>query len=206
MQAITDRPGPIFSAPRAWRNVWLMMVLTAGIAACNHSSPEPIGTASSDEGESSMTITITSPQFEDGAEIPAKYTCDGEDISPPLQIENIPQGTQSIALIGDDPDAPGGTWVHWVVFNLPPDVRELKENIPPDEELANGALHGRNSWGRLGYGGPCPPSGTHRYFFKCYALDTRLKQEAGIDKADLLRAMKGHILAEGRLMGTYRKQ
>jgi len=113
---------------------------------------------------------------------------------------------KSIALISDDPDAPVGTWVHWVIFGLPADTRELVENIPPDEILSNGAKQGTSYFGRIGYGGPCPPSGTHRYFFQIYALDTKLDLEAGARKSALLLAMKGHIIAERQLTGKYRRR
>jgi len=158
------------------------------------------------EGDKKMEIKITSSAFEDGGMIPAKYTCDGADISPPLKWEAVPEGTKSIALISDDPDAPMGTWVHWVIFGLPADTKELAENIPPDKILPNGAKQGTSDFGRIGYGGPCPPSGTHRYFFKVYALDAELDLQAGARKKDLLRAMEGHILAEGQLMGKYKKK
>jgi len=153
-----------------------------------------------------MEIKVSSPAFKDDGMIPAKYTCDGDDISPPLQWQAVPEGTKSIALISDDPDAPMGTWVHWVLFNLPADARELAENIPPDKTLSNGAKQGISDFGRVGYGGPCPPSGTHRYFFKIYALDTVLNLQAGARKRDLLRAMEGHILAEGQLIGKYKRR
>ncbi|MHC4087350.1 MAG: YbhB/YbcL family Raf kinase inhibitor-like protein [Planctomycetota bacterium] len=153
-----------------------------------------------------MNIKITSSAFEHEALIPPKYTCDGDDISPPLQWDAVPEGTKSITIISDDPDAPMGTWVHWVLFNLPADTTQLHENIPPDEILPNGARQGITDFGRIGYGGPCPPSGTHRYFFKIYALDTKLDLSAGAVKSDLLNAMEGHILAEGQLMGKYKRQ
>jgi len=158
------------------------------------------------EKEKAMDIKVTSPAFEQGGMIPAKYTCDGSDISPPLKLQSVPDGTKSIALISDDPDAPMGTWVHWVLYNLPGDTKELAEDIPRVEKLDNGALQGMNSWPKLGYGGPCPPSGTHRYFFKIYALDTTLDLEAGATKKDVLKAMQGHILAQGQLMGKYRRR
>ena len=150
-----------------------------------------------------MSIQLTSAAFKEGGMIPEKYTCDGEDISPPLQWSGIPDGTQSIALICDDPDAPMGTWVHWVLFNIPADTKELPENIPPDRILENGAKHGMSDFRRLGYGGPCPPGGTHRYFFKIYALDIEIGLEPGATKPELLNAMEGHILDEGQLMGKY---
>jgi Raf kinase inhibitor-like YbhB/YbcL family protein len=150
-----------------------------------------------------MDIKVSSAAFEEGGMIPVKYTCDEEDISPPLAWDSIPEGTKTLALICDDPDAPMGTWVHWVLFNLPGDISELPENIPPERELESGAKQGTNDFGRIGYGGPCPPGGTHRYYFKLYALDAELDLEAGARKPHLLEAMEGHILAEGQLMGRY---
>ncbi|MGE5256542.1 MAG: YbhB/YbcL family Raf kinase inhibitor-like protein [Hyphomicrobiales bacterium] len=152
-----------------------------------------------------MTITITSSAFAEGAMIPRKHTCDAEDRSPDLKWSGVPKETRSLALICDDPDAPVGTWVHWVLYNLPPDVTGLAAGIAPDATLKNGARHGKNDFGKLGYGGPCPPGGTHRYFFKLYALDTLLNLDSGSTKAQLLAAMKGHVLAEGQLMGKYKR-
>ena len=153
-----------------------------------------------------MDIKITSSAFEDGGLIPAKYTCDGADISPPLHWDAVPEGTQGITLICDDPDAPMGTWVHWVIFGLSAETTELAENIPPDSNLPNGARQGVSDFGRIGYGGPCPPSGTHRYFFKIYALDTEINLAAGASKSELLKAMEGHILGQGQLIGKYKRQ
>ena len=147
------------------------------------------------------TITLTSPAFHGGGQIPATFTCDGTDVNPPLAIGPVPAGTRSLALIMDDPDAPVGTWVHWVLWNIPPQTREIHENSVP-----SGASQGRNDWHRTGYGGPCPPSGTHRYFFKLYALDTLLDLGATTTKADLERAMQGHILGRGELVGTYHRK
>ena len=152
-----------------------------------------------------MEIKVKSTAFEEGGMIPKKYTCDGQDVSPPLSWTSVPSGTKTIALICDDPDAPMGTWVHWVLYNLPADIQELPENVPPQKTLANGAKQGTTDFRKIGYGGPCPPSGTHRYYFKLYALDTEIKLDAGITKKQLLEAMKGHILAEGQLMGKYKR-
>ena len=152
-----------------------------------------------------MGLKIISTAFEHGGKIPLKYTCDGADVSPPLAFRNIPNGTKSIALICDDPDAPMGTWVHWVLFNLPPDVSSLPENLPPQELLENGAKQGKNDFGNLGYGGPCPPGGEHRYYFKVYALDREIDLPAGASKSDLTEAIGGHFLSEGRLMGKYKR-
>jgi Raf kinase inhibitor-like YbhB/YbcL family protein len=153
-----------------------------------------------------MSIDFVSPAFEEGGAIPARYTCDGLDVSPPLSWGSVPDGTRSLALIADDPDAPSGTFVHWVLYNLPPDTRRLPEDVPNRETLPGGAAQGVNGAGGVGYMGPCPPSGTHRYFFKVYALDTRSNLGAGATKEDLVGAMEGHILAEGRLVGTYRRR
>ncbi len=183
------------------RNIVLVVISILLFCSCKDSEQAGSGAV----GGKKMEIKITSPAFEDGGLIPAKYTCDGADISPPLQWDAVPEGTQSIALISDDPDAPVGTWVHWVLFNLPADTRELAENIPPDKTLANGARQGITDFGRIGYGGPCPPSGTHRYFFKIYALDTKIDLAAGARKRDLLKAMEGHILSQGQLIGKYRR-
>lgn len=153
-----------------------------------------------------MSFELTSPAFAHGEPIPRQYTCDGADISPPLHWSDPPQGAQSLALIADDPDAPMGTWVHWVLYNLPAETRGLPEAVPPDADLPDGSRHGRSSWRRLGYGGPCPPGGTHRYFFKLYALDTVLDLAPGASKKRLLRAMKGHILIQAELMGVYARR
>ncbi|MHC4594049.1 MAG: YbhB/YbcL family Raf kinase inhibitor-like protein [Planctomycetota bacterium] len=153
-----------------------------------------------------MEIKITSSAFAEGGLIPAKYTCDGADVSPPLQWDAVPEGTKNIALICDDPDAPMGTWVHWVIFGLPAETKELAENIAPDRTLPSGAKQGTSDFGRIGYGGPCPPSGTHRYFFKIYALDAEVGLEAGAGKRQLLGAMEGHILGQGQLIGKYKRR
>ena len=159
------------------------------------------------KGETSTmlaSIQITSPAFSAGNTIPKKFTCDGPDLSPQLAWDPPPARTQCFALIVDDPDAPVGTWVHWVIFDLPADSRELPEGVAKQEQLASGARQGRNDFGKIGYGGPCPPPGKpHRYFFKLYALHAKLGLKAGATKADVERAMKGHILAQAELMGTY---
>ncbi len=158
------------------------------------------------EKDVNMQFKITSQAFEDGGIIPKKYTCDAEDISPPLKWESVPEGTESLAIVCDDPDAPMGTWVHWVLFNITPDTKELPEKVSTTETIDNGAKQGTNDFGNIGYGGPCPPGGTHRYFFKLYALDTMLNIEAGIKKADLLKAIEGHLIFETQLMGKYKRQ
>ena len=147
-----------------------------------------------------MSLELTSDAFANGQSIPAKYTCTGRNISPALAWNETPSGTRSFALIMDDPDAPLGTWVHWVLFNIPAEARSLQENIDTSAMSV-----GKNSWGDLGYGGPCPPSGTHRYYFKLYALDSTLSLLPGATKEQMLQEMKGRILAQGELMGTFSK-
>ena len=151
-------------------------------------------------------MKLTSPAFADGQPIPMIYTGEGKDFSPPLDWAEPPAGTKSFALICDDPDAPMGVWVHWVVVNIPPAVRTLKENIPKEAQLPDGTWQGRTDFGQPGYGGPYPPSGTHRYFFKLYALDAALTVAGKAAKHDLVQSMKGHVLAEATLMGTYKLQ
>lgn len=150
-----------------------------------------------------VAMKITSSAFSDGALIPIKYTCDGDDISPPLVWSDIPENTASFVLINDDPDAPVGTWDHWILFNLEGKTTELAENV--DLSKLAGVQLGRNSWRRNDYGGPCPPYGTHRYFFKLYALDRKLDLPAGSSKQDIEKAMAGHILAEAELLGRYKR-
>ena len=152
-----------------------------------------------------MKIEVTSSAFGEGDAIPMKHTCDGEDTSPPLRWGGVPEGTKSLALIADDPDAPGGTWVHWVLYGIPQAVTELEEGIPTTETLPDGAKQGITDFKKIGYGGPCPPPGhgVHRYFFKVYALDAETGLGPRASKSDLLREMNGHILAEGGLIGTY---
>lgn len=157
-----------------------------------------------------MKLILKSDAFEDGHEIPRKYTCEGEDVSPGLTWEGLPAGTASLVLIVDDPDAPDPSaprmvWDHWVLYNIPPAAHGLAEGVTP-ESLPQGCTEGINSWGGTGYGGPCPPIGRHRYFHRLYALDTRLPAELGHPhKNDLLLAMEDHILAHTELVGTYQK-
>ena len=151
-----------------------------------------------------MSINLTSTAFTDGSIIPKQHTGDGADTSPPLHWSEPPQATKSLALVCDDPDAPRRTWVHWVIFNLPGDSRELKEAVPANDVLANGAKQGKNDFGSVGYGGPAPPPGKpHRYFFKIYALATVLDLPAGASKEQVVAAMKGHVVGEGQLVGKY---
>ena len=154
-----------------------------------------------------MSIELISPAFAEGSTIPTRYTCDGDDVSPALNWSGVPEGTKSIALIADDPDAPRGTWVHWVLYGVPPDVGELPEAMTSSPVTPTGARNGKNDFGKSGYGGPCPPRGApHRYFFKLYALDGDVDLESGAKKEELLRAMEGPILAGGQLMGTYQRR
>ncbi len=153
-----------------------------------------------------MEIIIQSSAFNNGSYIPSKYTCDESNISPPLNWTTDVKGIKTFALIVEDPDAPSGTFTHWIVFNIPINVKDLTENTTPTKNNPSGALMGTNSAGRIGYMGPCPPSGTHRYFFRIYGLDKVLHLEAGAEKDVLLKAMKGHILAEGELMGKYSRR
>lgn len=185
-----------------WR-VALLLTLLSAIAlisvACG--PREPI---LPEEGK--MELFVSSPAFQEGDRIPTKYTCQGQDVSPLLAWSEPPVGTQSFALIVDDPDAPGGVFTHWVLFNIPSDSRELPEAIPAQAQLPSGALQGKNDFGRIGYGGPCPPPGApHRYRFTIYALDQPLDLKAGVSKKPVLDAMQGHITAQGQLTGTYQR-
>ncbi|WP_200763665.1 YbhB/YbcL family Raf kinase inhibitor-like protein [Nitrosophilus alvini] len=148
-------------------------------------------------------MNIFSPAFDNGGFIPTKYTCDGADVSPELIFENIPQSAQSLAIIMDDPDAPMGTFVHWVIYNIPPNLEGLPEDVPKAPYLDMDIRQGVNDFSQIGYKGPCPPGGVHRYFIKLYALDTKMELDPGITKADLLNAMRGHIIGEAVLMGRY---
>ena len=151
-----------------------------------------------------MSLQLSSTAFSNGGSIPKKYTCDGPDVSPQLAWSGAPAGTQGFALIADDPDAPVGTWVHWVLYNAPASAHEFAEGMKKEEQLPDGTLQGRNDFRKIGYGGPCPPPGKpHRYFFKLYALDAKLNLKPGATKAELESAMKGHILAQAEWMGRY---
>jgi len=151
-----------------------------------------------------MAFELKSQAFQAGDRIPTKYTCEGADVSPPLRWNDPPRGTRSIVLIADDPDAPVGVWVHWVIFNLPENQRDLQEGVPTQETFPNGARQGLNDFMNVGYGGPCPPPGKpHRYYFKLYALDGMLDLKPRATKAKVLEACKGHILAEAQLMGQF---
>ena len=191
-----------FSLPKLKFQVLIMIIL---LAACTEKPGQPTRVV----GGTPSSLTLTSPGFTQGEAIPTKYTCQGDDSSPALQWSAPPPRTKSLALIVEDPDAPMGTWVHWVIYNLPPDAGELSEGASranaAEFHLPKDTLQGPTSFNRSDYGGPCPPSGSHRYFFRLYALDISLNRP-GLDKAALLDAMKGHVLASGELMGTYQKK
>jgi Raf kinase inhibitor-like YbhB/YbcL family protein len=168
------------------------------LSACG---PHPTGELSP---QAAIELLVESKAFNDGARIPQQYTCDGADISPPLSWSEPPPGTESLALIVEDPDAPDGPWTHWVVFNIPPTTRSLPEGVTSDDTAEELGTQGKNCWHDISYGGPCPPEGAeHRYFFRVYALDTVLDVEAGTGKKPVQRAMEGHILAQGELMGRH---
>jgi Raf kinase inhibitor-like YbhB/YbcL family protein len=150
------------------------------------------------EAKRVKNLSVKSPVFENNKLIPAKYTCDGDNVNPPLTIEGVPEEAKSLVLIVDDPDAPMGTWDHWIVWNIPPTTRKIEENTVPGTE-------GMSTYRKHAYGGPCPPYGTHRYFFKIYALDTELDLNQDSEKKDVEKAMESHVLAEGELVGLYRR-
>jgi len=182
-------------------------LLVISLASCSSSTQGNIPTQPQSQPstqEAAVTLQISSPAFKNGEAIPSDFSCDGRDVSPALAWTEAPAGTQSFAIIMDDPDAPVGIWVHWVIFNIPASTRDLKEGTPTDPQLSDGSIQGQASSGSSGYHGPCPPSGTHRYFFKLYALDSMLSLTASADKKDLLAAMEGHILASAELMGTFK--
>lgn len=179
----------------AVRATFFSAIVTSGCKASKDESPA---------GGTAMKLEVSSPDFREGETIPTANTADGRNASPALHWQSGPKGTKSYALICDDPDAPAKTWVHWVLFNLPADEHELPAGVRTDATLASGARQGKNDFGKTGYGGPSPPPGKpHHYHFKIYALDTTLDLAAGATKAQLVAAMKGHVLAEGELVGVY---
>ncbi|MDJ0735306.1 MAG: YbhB/YbcL family Raf kinase inhibitor-like protein [Nostocaceae cyanobacterium] len=187
----------------------ILIVLALSVFGCNSAGNRDHSITSTVDSQSTRvlnTMKLESSVFAANGLIPGKYTCDDVDTSPPLSWDEPPPETASFALIVDDPDAPRNTFVHWVLYDLPATVRQLPENIQPTKTLPNGGVHGKNDFGKLGYGGPCPPSGTHRYFFKLYALDKKLTLQAGATKKQILAAMEGHILATAELMGKYQRQ
>lgn len=181
------------------KGLWLLFLIV--IMGLCLTFTEPL-----EAGGDAMAFELKSSAFKAKDTIPTQYTCDGADKSPPLSWNAPPQGTKSLALIADDPDAPMGTWVHWVLYDLPADTKELPEGIPKKETLENGAKQGITDFRKVGYGGPCPPPGpAHRYFFKLYALDTKLNLPPRATKKDVEKAMQGHILANAELVGLYRR-
>jgi Raf kinase inhibitor-like YbhB/YbcL family protein len=153
-----------------------------------------------------VSFAVKSPAFSNGGEIPRRFTCSGEDVSPGVSWSDLPQKAHSVALVADDPDAPGGTWTHWVIWNIPVGANSLPEAVPARESLENGARQGRNDFNRIGYGGPCPPPGRpHRYFFRLYALDMNLDVNAGASRSELENAMKAHIVAQAEWMGMFKR-
>jgi Raf kinase inhibitor-like YbhB/YbcL family protein len=187
-----------------WYRMCGLLIVSMLLCACGGLMPGSVP-PTSPAGQTMPSVALTSTAFQEGDLIPKKYTCDGQDISPPLAWSGLPQGTKSLALICDDPDAPLKTWVHWVVFNMPATVKELPEGVPVQEKLAAGGIQGRSDFGKNGYGGPCPPFGTHRYVFKLYALDTELTLDGRAGKGEAVKAMEGHILAQGQLVGKYKR-
>jgi len=174
--------------------VWISQSASKGVAQ------------SAAKGASNMAFTIQSSDFANGADIPRAFSCEGEDRSPNLSWSGAPEGTKAFALIADDPDAPAGTWVHWVIFNIPAKTQSLPAGVEKKEQVADGAKQGRNDFHKIGYGGPCPPPGkAHRYFFKLYALGSEVSLQAGAAKADLEQAMAGNILGKAELMGRYKR-
>jgi len=183
--------------------LFILLLFIPLFSACAGNGETPVSEQAGPPGQ----MALSSPAFAAGAAIPTVYSCQGEDRSPALEWSAPPAGTQSLALVVDDPDAPMKTWTHWIVYNLPPDTRGLAESASAangPSTLPAGAVSGKNSWGREDYGGPCPPSGEHRYFFHLYALDVALDDQA-LDQSALLKAMDGHVLAQGEFFGTYSK-
>lgn len=180
------------------------MMIAFALCCCSCQSRDT-GKHGRKEGMKKAQIKVTSSAFGEGGTIPRQYTHDGKNVSPPLSWESVPARAKSLALICDDPDAPAGDWVHWVLYNLPPGVKELPKAVPIDKVLRSGAQQGTNDFRTIGYNGPSPPSVTHRYFFKLYALDVKLGIGPGATKKQLLKAMEKHILAEGRLVGKYER-
>jgi Raf kinase inhibitor-like YbhB/YbcL family protein len=191
---------------KATRRATLLILIMVFLPSCA-GGPQHAPTGSREEPKGvDVAINLTSMAFDEGGAIASRYTCDGPGVSPPLSWDSVPDGTRSLALTAYDPDAPRGTFVHWVIYDLPPETRRLPEGVPNRRTLSSGAEQGVNGAGDIGYTGPCPPRGTHRYFFKIYALDTKLDLGGGATAGRLSDAMEGHVLAEGRLMGTYRRR
>jgi len=193
------------------RTVILATLMLSSVIACGSRQPStsslPISQPSvgTPSPQQKAELKLTSTSFKDGEAIPRGNTCDGANVSPPLEWTGVPKTAKTIAIIADDPDAPSGTFVHWVLFNLPADGLGLIENTPQTETLRGGGMQGTNGFDKIGYGGPCPPSGTHHYYFKFYALDGELPLKPGATKAEVEKAMEGHIVGQAQLMGTYKR-
>ena len=183
--------------------IWAFLVLA--FLSCGRRQPIAQPPATSTPKEEKPEIKLTSTAFKEGQAIPRTYTCDGVNVSPPLEWSGVPKTAKTVAIICDDPDASPDTWVHWVLYNLPADNIGIVESMPKTEKLLAGGFQGANDFKKIGYGGPCPPSGTHHYFFKIYALDSELPLQAGATKAETMKAMEGHIILQGQLMGTYKR-
>ena len=183
---------------------FIILILMPTIIGCS-ARPQPAPVAPTPAAAKEGQLRLISSAFQEGQPIPSQYTCKGVNVSPPLEWGSGPKTAKTITIIADDPDAPGGTWVHWVLYNLPSDNIGLVENLPPTEDLKAGGFQGKNDFGKIGYGGPCPPSGTHRYVFKVYAVDTGLDLKAGATKAEVEKAMEGHVVGQTQLVGTYKK-
>jgi Raf kinase inhibitor-like YbhB/YbcL family protein len=186
-----------------------LVAFLVSFALCAYASESPAKHVNLRKGDATMTLALTSPVFALNGEIPARFSCDGEDISPALEWSGLPEGTKSVALIVDDPDAPDPAtprmiWVHWVLYNIPPGAAGLAEGVKM-QDLPAGTKEGLNDWKRTGYGGPCPPIGRHRYFHKLYALDLVLPDLGNPTKTELEKAMEGHILGQAELIGTYQR-
>ena len=192
--------------------IFLLAVISGCVAEEERIAPTPSPTSTptaieknTKEVTTMQNISISAEAFQAGGAIPEEYTCDGSDVSPALSWRGIPANAKSIALIMDDPDAPMGTFVHWVLFNIPSDTTKLPRGVPGNRTLNDGSSQGITDFGRTGYGGPCPPGGTHRYYFRIYALDTMLDLQPGSSRKQLENAMKRHVLAQGELMGKYER-
>jgi|SRR5947209_3735700 len=198
-------------------NVGVLCVLLGCLlfASCKNSNQSNFNKGNSNSNQSNAQASpgnvevkkmeIKSSAFQEGGMIPKQYTCDGQNISPPLEWSDVSPGAKSLALIADDPDAPSGTFTHWVIFNMPATAKGLPENLAQQGTIEGGGRQGKNDFKKSGYGGPCPPSGTHRYFFKLYALDRDLSLDDNATKSDVEKAMQGHVLAQGQLMGRYQR-
>jgi Raf kinase inhibitor-like YbhB/YbcL family protein len=180
------------------------LLLTTSILFFAATIGAALGTRQTQTGGHKMAFSLSSSDFQNGATIPKNFTCDGADMSPELSWSDTPKGSQSFALIADDPDAPAGTWTHWVIYGLAADAKSLPQNVSKVDQLPDGGMQGRNDFRKIGYGGPCPPPGKpHRYFFRLYALDAKLNLKPGASRQEIEQAMKGHVLGQAELMGKY---